>query len=151
MSTLPRWLLRPLWSLHRAGYAITGGRLGLRAATADDMGVLRLRTIGRKSGQQRSTMLSYLPVAAGYAVVASNGGASNAPAWWLNLQARPETTIDLPAGPVAVRARASDDVEREELWPRFVDAYSSYERYAETVERAIPIVILEPIDEGADA
>ena len=96
-------------------------------------------------------MLSYLPTDAGYAVVASNGGASYPPAWWLNLQARPEAAVDLTSGPVPVRAHAAAGAERAELWRRFVACYAGYERYAETAERDIPIVILEPITEGADA
>ena len=96
-------------------------------------------------------MLSYLPADAGYAVVASNGGASYPPAWWLNLQARPGAAVDLPDGPVIVKAHEAAGAERDVLWRRFVACYAGYERYAETAERDIPIVILEPIAEGADA
>jgi deazaflavin-dependent oxidoreductase (nitroreductase family) len=96
-------------------------------------------------------MLYYLPAAAGYAVVASNAGATYPPAWWLNLQASPEAVVDLPAGAVRVRPRMTADPERAELWRRFVACLETYERYAETAERDIPIVVLEPIDEEPDA
>lgn len=96
-------------------------------------------------------MLYYLPAGAGFAVVASNAGATYAPAWWLNLQASAEGAVDLPGGSVAVRARDAMGSERERLWRRFVERLADYERYAETAERDIPIVILEPIAEEADA
>ena len=147
----PRWVYRTLWALHRAGYRISGGRLGLRSATDDRFGTLRLCTTGRKSGQARATMLFYLPAGDGYAVVASNAGATVPPAWWLNLQARPEAIVDLPGAAVAVRARKTAGSERDGLWRRFVEHLADYERYAETAGREIPIVILEPINEEAHA
>ena len=143
----PRWVYRTLWALHRAGYAISGGRLGLRSAANDRLGTLRLRTTGRRSGQERATMLYYLPAGAGAAVVASNAGSASPPAWWLNLQAQPRAEIDLPAGPRRVLAREATGAERERLWGRFVDQLADYERYAAHAGREIPIVILEPVAE----
>lgn len=112
---------------------------------------MRLRTIGRKSGTERTSMLYYLPAGDGYAVVASNAGAGYAPAWWLNLQARPRAHVDLPSGAVAVQAREAAADEHAELWRRFIECLADYERYAEDAGREVPIVILEPIAEGADA
>jgi deazaflavin-dependent oxidoreductase (nitroreductase family) len=147
----PRWVYRTFWKLHRAGYAITGGRLGLRAGSAESLGTLRLRTLGRKSGQERASMLYYLPAGEGFAVVASNAGAPYAPAWWLNLQARPDAMVDVPGRSVGVHARPAEADERAVLWRRFVEQLADYGRYAESAEREIPIVILEPIDGEADA
>ena len=147
----PRFVFRALWALHRAGYAITGGRLGLRTGGDQRVGTLRLRTTGRRSGRERAVMLNYLPVGEAYAVVASNAGASEPPAWWRNLQARPRAMVDLPSRSLPVRAREADGHERELLWRRFVEQTAAYEQYAATAERVIPIVILEPTDEEADA
>jgi deazaflavin-dependent oxidoreductase (nitroreductase family) len=147
----PRWVYRTIWTLHRAGYAISGGRLGLRSGAADRLGTLRLRTTGRKSGAERSTMLFYLPAGSGFAVVASNAGANYAPAWWLNLQALPEGVVGVPGRSLPVTAREAAGEEREGLWRQFVQRLADYQRYAETAEREIPIVILEPTEEGADA
>ena len=148
---LPRWVYRALWTLHRAGYAISGGRLGLRAGADERLGTLRLTTTGRTSGRERSVMLFYLPHGSGYAVVASNAGAAQAPAWWLNLQAHPQATLDLPDGSTRVRARVAEPQERAALWARFAEQQASYERYAASAEREIPIVILEALPEEADA
>lgn len=142
---LPRWAYRLLWNLHRAGYAVSGGRLGLRTGADDRLGTLRLLTIGRRSGQERATMLYYLPVGTGYAVVASNAGSGSPPAWWLNLQAQPRATVVVPAGTVAVSAREAGLEERERLWSRFATQLADYDRYAAKAGRHIPIVLLEPV------
>ncbi len=78
-------MYRILWALHRTGYALSGGRLGLRLSASDRLGTLRLHTTGRRSGRERTSMLFYLPDGEAFAVVASNAGAAQAPAWWLNL------------------------------------------------------------------
>ena len=83
----PRWLLRGSWAIHRAVFRASGGRLGLREAEPERLGTLRLRTLGRHSGQERTSMLFYLEDGANLAVVASNAGASIEPAWLLNLRA----------------------------------------------------------------
>jgi deazaflavin-dependent oxidoreductase (nitroreductase family) len=147
----PRWVYRALWTLHRAGYVISGGRFGLRAGDDDRLGTLRLTTTGRTSGRERSVMLFYLPHGEGYAVVASNAGAAHAPAWWLNLQAHPQATVDVPGRSLVVRAREAGADERAQSWDSFVERLSDYQRYAGTAEREIPIVILEPTDEEAHA
>ena len=96
-------------------------------------------------------MLYYLEDVEHLAVAASNAGADDAPGWWLNLQATPRASVDLPDGPLWVTARETDGAERERLWPRFVACLADYGTYASATDRHIPIVILEPTDEAADA
>jgi len=55
----PRWFIRAAWLVHRAIYAVTGGRFGLRSAKADRWGMMRLRTVGRRSGKERAVILGY--------------------------------------------------------------------------------------------
>lgn len=135
-----------MWKLHRAGFVVSGGRIGLRKAEDERLGVLRLRTLGRRSGQERASMLYYLEDGRDLVVVASNAGAVSAPAWWLNLQASPEAFVDLPDGIHAVIGRAAGSAERRRLWSRFVALLDDYETYAAATERPIPVVILEPSD-----
>jgi hypothetical protein len=49
----PRWFIRTFWVVQRALYSVTRGRFGLRTARADRWGMLRLRTVGRRSGEER--------------------------------------------------------------------------------------------------
>lgn len=55
----PRWFVRAAWVGHRAIYSITGGRRGLRRPTAERWGMLRLRTVGRDTGEERISILGY--------------------------------------------------------------------------------------------
>ncbi len=123
------------WLLRR-----TGGRLGRRFLGAD---VLVLRTIGRRSGKPREAPMFYVPHRDGYAVVASNAASQRPPAWWLNLQAQPDTEAMVGHEWRRVHAREASDAEREELWPRFVDMYRGYDHYKEIASREMPVVVLE--------
>jgi deazaflavin-dependent oxidoreductase (nitroreductase family) len=120
VKTPPRIVVRTFWTLHRAAYRATGGRFGLsRPEAGQKFGMLRLSTVGRRSGQPRMTMIGYYPDGENLVTLAMNGWGATDPAWWLNLQARPDTTVVLPDGQRAVRARAATGTERERLWARF--------------------------------
>jgi F420H(2)-dependent quinone reductase len=83
----PRWFIRAAWVGHRAIYSITGGRRGLRSATAERWGMLRLRTVGRRTGKERIAILGYIEDGSNLVTKAMNGWADSEPAWWLNLMA----------------------------------------------------------------
>jgi deazaflavin-dependent oxidoreductase (nitroreductase family) len=112
----PRWFIRSFWVAQRAVYSVTRGRLGLRTATADRWGMLRLRTVGRHTGEERVAILGYFEDGQDLVTMAMNGWADAEPAWWLNLQAQPDVTVDLPGGSRAVRGRAANQDERPRLW-----------------------------------
>ncbi len=143
---VPRWLVRTIWAVHRAAYRLTGGRFGLRTPTANQWGMLRLTTIGRRTGSKRVAILGYLEDGANLFAPAMNGWAEPEPAWWLNLQAHPNATVELRDGSRDVTARAALGEERARLWSRLVglgtSAYSDANAALRTRETAI--VVLEP-------
>ena len=94
----PRWFIRSFWAVQRAVYAVTRGRFGLRSATADRWGMMRLRTVGRRTGEERKAILGYFEDGPDLVTMAMNGWADPEPAWWLNLQAQPDVTVDLVDG-----------------------------------------------------
>ncbi len=96
-------------------------------------------------------MLFHLTEGEAFAVVASNAGATQAPAWWLNLQAQPRATVEVPSGAVPVYAREATPHERERPWLRFVAQLADYQKYAAATDRVIPVVMLEPTGEEAHA
>ena len=122
---VPRWLVRSIWIAHRALFRVTGGRVGLRPATSTRWGMLRLKTVGRQTGKARVAIVGYIEDGANIVIPAMNGWADPEPAWWLNLQANPEATVELPDGPRKVTARAAIGEERARLWKKFVDLGSS--------------------------
>src|SRR6185295_3068546 len=121
---------------------------GLRKPEGRQWGMLRLTTTGRRTGRRRVAIVGYLEDGANLVVPAMNGWAEPDPAWWLNLQAKPEATVELPDGRGTRRmvARAANRAERQRLWARFVDLGSS--AYTDAFEalrgRETPIAILEP-------
>ena len=95
---------------------LTGGRFGLRTPKADRWGMLRLRTVGRRTGKERVAIVGYIEDGANLVTPAMNGWAEPEPAWWLNLQANPDAIVELPGGRRAVTARAANEDERRRLW-----------------------------------
>jgi deazaflavin-dependent oxidoreductase (nitroreductase family) len=118
----PRPFVRIAWVLHRALYRFSGGRIGLsRPQAGGRFGMMRLTTLGRRSGQPRVAIVGYYEDGENLVTLAMNGWADAEPAWWLNLQAQPDTTVELRDGSRAVRARAAVGAERERLWAGFRD------------------------------
>jgi hypothetical protein len=90
----PRWVIRAAWIGHRAIHRFTGGRRGLAHPTpGGQVGYLRLKTIGRRSGSERVAILSYVEDGPSLVTLAMNGWGDPDPAWWLNLQAQPDATV----------------------------------------------------------
>lgn len=106
---------------------------------------LLLTTTGRKSGEPRALPLIYGEHGSSYVIIASKGGWPSHPAWYLNLQAKPE--CDLMVGPKAVKARArvAEGDEREMLWKKLAEIYPPYDEYQEKTERQIPVVVLDSV------
>jgi deazaflavin-dependent oxidoreductase (nitroreductase family) len=141
----PRPIVVAAWAIHRALYRVLGRRRALRPVTETTWGMMRLKTVGRKSGQERAAILGYYEDGPNLVTMAMNGWGKPEPAWWLNLQAHPDTTVELPDRTVAVHGRAATPEERPrlwELWRRYdgddLDAWAA-RRPHETA-----VVILEP-------
>jgi len=144
-SLPPRWIVRSFWLAQRALYRLSRGRLGLRRATASRWGMMRLRTIGRHSGEERVAILGYFEDGADLVTMAMNGWADPEPAWWLNLQANPDAVVDLPDGPRAVRGRAAGPDERPRLWARWREYDGGdLDSFAARRSRETAVVILSP-------
>src|SRR6266849_8139290 len=132
------------WRFHRSVYRRSGGRFGGRVL---GMPVLLLTTTGRRSGQPHTTALTYLTEGAHFAVVASNGGAPQHPAWFLNLRAFQQAQIQVGSMAHRVRAREAAGAERDRLWNRMVQLYAGYRGYQARTTRQIPVVVLEPMSQ----
>ncbi len=140
----PRWFIRGFWFVHRGVYRVTGGRVGLWRAKGGRYGTMRLITIGRRSGQERSVIVSYFEDGPNFVTVAMNGWGDQEPAWWLNLQTHPDARVDLPDGRRAVRARPADPQERSRLWALWCQADKNWDAHATRRTHETAVVILEP-------
>jgi F420H(2)-dependent quinone reductase len=132
--------------LHRWVYRRSGGRVGGQLLGVP---ILLLTTTGRRSGLPHTTALTYLTDDAHYAVVASNGGARQHPAWLHNLRAFPHAQIQVGARVYRVHAREAAGDERERLWNQMVHLYGGYRGYQSRTRRQIPVVVLEPMSQPA--
>jgi deazaflavin-dependent oxidoreductase (nitroreductase family) len=110
------------------------------------MNLLVLTTVGRRSGQPRSTPLAWFPAPDGsWIVVASAGGAPANPAWYLNLAAHPDqVTVERAGRAVAVTAEELHGAEREQAWQRITAEAANFRRYEETTDRELPVIRLTP-------
>lgn len=142
----PRWFIRLVWVLHRALYRVTGGRAGLRPPTTTRWGMMRLASVGRRSGRERHAVLAYFEDGDDIVTLAMNGWGEAEPAWWLNLQARPDVIVELPDGPREVRGRVARPDERPRLWALWAAYNGEFQQESWAARRLgeTAVVILEP-------
>lgn len=138
--------------LHVALYRSSRGRLGSRLPGWRKARILLVDHIGAKSGAKRTSPVIYHEHADAVAVVGSKAGQPTNPAWFHNLRANPDTTIQIGADVRSVRARRATDDEREQLWPKLVAIFPAYEIYQRNSKgRKLPVVILDPRQSGRPA
>ena len=109
--------------------------------------MMRLVTLGRRSGKQRGVILAYFEDGPNLVTLAMNGWGEGEPAWWLNLLAHPDATVDTPDGTNRVRARAAEGAERERLWARcreYSPNSNNLDAYAARRSSRTAVVVLEP-------
>jgi deazaflavin-dependent oxidoreductase (nitroreductase family) len=135
-------VLRRLMGAHTKVYRLSQGMVGHRFPGAPPM--LLLDHVGARSGVKRTTPLVYVKDGPDLVLVASKGGHPKHPAWYHNLRASPDTTVQIGSEHRPVHARVATPQERERLWPKAVATYSGYDGYQQRTEREIPLVVLEP-------
>jgi deazaflavin-dependent oxidoreductase (nitroreductase family) len=127
---------------HKGVLRLTGGRW---PKLLFGMPGVELETIGRKSGEPRTTMLT-TPIHDENRVVliASKGGDHRDPQWYLNLVANPEVKVTMNGETRSMRARTASPGEKTFMWPDIVAVYKGYDGYQKKAGREIPVVICEP-------
>lgn len=105
--------------------------------------VLLLSTTGAKSGERRTTPVVYLADGERLVIFASKAGAPTNPAWYHNLVANPDATVEVGTEEFEVRATVTSGAEREQLYARQAAIMPQFNEYAENTEREIPVVALE--------
>jgi F420H(2)-dependent quinone reductase len=142
-------IIKYMSKAHVQVFQLTNGRVGcnwrIGAGFRKPVPTLLLEHVGRKSGTLFTTPVLYLTDGPDFVVVASQGGLPKNPQWYPNLLAHPDTQVHLrKERGRPVRAREADSEERAILWPKLVDLYADFAKYAAWTDREIPVVILEP-------
>lgn len=135
--------MKTMNAVHRCLLKVSFGKVGW---TAGNMPVLELTTIGRKSGQPRSVMLtSPLQEGDNIVIVASRGGDPTHPAWFVNLRDNPQVQVAYKgASTKAMIATVASPEERARMWPIVTATYKNYAGYQTKTDREIPLVVLSP-------
>ena len=129
---------------HVRRYRETDGELG--HDWREGSPVLLLTTIGRRSGEPRTTPLIYGRDGDAHLIVASNGGSEAPPGWYANLQERPEVEVQVLSDRFRARARTATAEERPRMWQEMIGHWRHYDEYQRKTSREIPVVVLERID-----
>ena len=144
----PRWVIRSAWVIHRALYRLSGRRVGLRPPEPHRYGMMALQTTGRRTGERRTAIVAYIEDGEHLVTMAMNGWGEPPPAWWLNLQASPEASVELPGErrPRLVAARRAQGAEHDRLWEEFrqvEDDGTDLDALARLRSRPTPLVVFE--------
>lgn len=143
----PPWFIHTFWRVHRALYGLSHGRFLWTTASKRRWGALRLTTIGRKSGKERSVIVGYIEDGPNLVALAMNGWDQGHPAWWLNLEAHPDAVVRLARqDPRPVHARPATGEERDRLWQRWAEIDVGLDTYAGRRSVETPVVIFAPRD-----
>jgi deazaflavin-dependent oxidoreductase (nitroreductase family) len=119
--------------------------VGLWLPKPGKWGALRLTTVGRRTGRERKVIIAYLEDGPNLFGMAMNGWGAAEPAWWLNLQAHPDATVECKDGRHLVRARAAEGDERTRLWALLKETDPKLDEFAAMRPTPTAIVVLEPV------
>ena len=137
---------RRFYRLHVHMYRWTGGIIGSRSPAGP---MLLLTTVGRKSGQRRTTPLLYMPDGERFIVVGSNGGRPQPPAWLLNLSAMPSVEVQVGRHKHLADARVLTEAEKTVIWPTLGEHYKGWSDYQKLTDRELNVVALVPESGGS--
>ncbi|MDT5209105.1 MAG: hypothetical protein QOF67_1520 [Mycobacterium sp.] len=141
-SKLLALLIKYFARAHIWVYRRTNGRLGAKLLWFP---AALITTTGSRTGQPRTTATLYLSDGDRVVLPASFGGRSHHPAWYRNLKANPNVTVQIRGDHRRLAARDATDEERDSYWPRLIRIYPPYKGYREATDRPIPLVVCEPV------
>jgi deazaflavin-dependent oxidoreductase (nitroreductase family) len=139
---LGRFTIQTMTGLNNVAYRLSKGRVG--GNTPRGAPICLLTTTGRKTGRMRTVSLVYLADGEDLVVVASLGGMSHHPSWYLNLMADPVAVVQDGDRTLRVVARVATPAERDRFWPPLIDSYEHFASYQIRTDREIPLVVLSP-------
>jgi F420H(2)-dependent quinone reductase len=140
-----RGIMKIFTPIHSRVLRVSRGRIG-QTWSSTRQPLLLLTTTGRRSGAPRATVVGYIEDGPNLVVVASKGGLPEHPAWYLNLVANPEVTVERNGAKRTMRARVAANGERSRLWETVSSRYPQFNDYQAGVSREIPVVVLEPAE-----
>ena len=125
-----------------AEFRANAGKVGGSFQGAD---LLLLHHTGARSGRERVSPLAFQWVGESLVVFAAKAGAPDNPAWFHNLLAHPDATVEVGSRTVRVRARLAQPAERDVLYTRQKQRNPAFAQYeSKAAPRKIPVLVLDP-------
>jgi deazaflavin-dependent oxidoreductase (nitroreductase family) len=124
-------------------FRANGGKV---AGMFEGMTMVLVTHKGAKSGTERTTPLVCSTDNGKVVVIASMGGAPTNPAWYHNMVANPEVTVEFGTDTYRARAVEATGDERQRLYDQQAAAMPQFSEYAAKTTRTIPVLVLDPID-----
>ncbi len=121
-------------------FRANGGKVG---GMFEGAPILILHTVGAKTGRELVSPLVFHAEGEQYLVYGSAGGADRHPAWYHNLVANPEVTVEVGTETVPMRATVSTGEERDRLFAEQVGRAPGFGDYQRKTTRIIPVIALE--------
>ncbi|HEY7984603.1 MAG TPA: nitroreductase/quinone reductase family protein [Ktedonobacterales bacterium] len=107
--------------------------------------LLLLTTTGAKSGRAHTTPVAYTRDGDRLIIIASKNGAPEHPAWYHNLVAHPEVTVELADEQFTAHAVVAEGAERDRLYAQMAAKMPNFATYQQNTTRRIPVVVLERV------
>jgi deazaflavin-dependent oxidoreductase (nitroreductase family) len=105
-----------------------------------------LTSTGAKTGERHEAILTYSRDGEAYVVAATKSGAPENPAWYHNLRANPEASLEIDRETFRANATIATGAERDRLWDQHAAEHTAFQQYPSMTERVIPVISLERID-----
>jgi deazaflavin-dependent oxidoreductase (nitroreductase family) len=138
--------MNPIGRLFIAGhvglYRASHGRFGSQIS---GLPVALVTTTGKKTGKQRTVPVASFQDGDDVVVIASYGGSPSHPAWFTNMLAKPEVTVQVGSRVFPARAEVVSGVDRERIWKMVVDRAPNFGNYQQKTTRVIPVVRLKAL------
>jgi deazaflavin-dependent oxidoreductase (nitroreductase family) len=141
-SNFQKQMFKIITGIHVFLYRTSGGKIW---GSMNGSPILMLTTTGRKTGKSRTTPVMYVHKDNEYLITASAAGADKNPAWYSNLQGKPEATIELNGKTIKVKAVVTSGDERDKLYENFKAMGDNFIQYEKKTTRKIPVVRLQPV------
>ncbi len=122
-------------------FRANGGKVG---GPFEGASMLILHTTGAKSGRELVTPLVCHVEGDRLLIYASKGGADDNPAWYHNLVANPDVTVERGTETLPMRATVITGEERDRLYAEQVVRAPGFGEYQAKTARIIPVVALDP-------
>ena len=131
-----KWVRDQVETIERSG--------GSEGTTLKGVPVVVVTSLGARSGKLRKNPVMRVEHEGSYALIASQGGAPEHPAWYHNLVTHPR--VELQDGRLRgdYHVRVVEGAEREEWWDRAVAVWPAYAGYQKKTDREIPVFVAEP-------